>query len=122
MQNTNQVDFETKCPAQDLIFLDITMHSPRHVLSTFIGLRSVTSITLNPDGCLYQPNIPPPPLHPKNKSIIYIQWNQLMNSLLEELRTNYIWYSILVNPVKGMTNPYLCESTARVPTFGITFL
>lgn len=45
-----------------------------------------------------------------------------MNSLLEELRTNYIWYSILVNPVKGMTNPYLCESTARVPTFGITFL
>ena len=30
-QNTNQVDFEIKCPAQDLIFLDITMHSPRRV-------------------------------------------------------------------------------------------
>ena len=30
------------------------------MLSTFIGLCcSITSITLNPEGCLYQPSIPP---------------------------------------------------------------
>jgi hypothetical protein len=55
--------------------------------------------------------VPLPAKYPpkqKTKHLIY-QWNQFTNSLLKELRTNYIWYNILVNPAQGMTNPYFFE-------------